>query len=157
MVSVALKEWAVVIEAIAQGKQSYLLRKGGISENSQGFELLHDEFLLFPTWEHQQKDWIQSNFHSLFNELVPENPDRIQLKYQGSVGQIFHAPEDRRDLTAVAGPNIWGPSFVDMRYDYRPDLPLYVVEIKIQRLSSLIDIEYTAAQRGCKSWVELDL
>ena len=55
----ALKEWAVVVEALAQGEQNFLLRKGGIAEGKHGFELKHRRFLFFPTWEHPQQDWIR--------------------------------------------------------------------------------------------------
>ena len=34
----ALKEWAVLVEALAEGGQTFLLRKGGIAEGKRGFE-----------------------------------------------------------------------------------------------------------------------
>ena len=39
----ALKEWAVVCKALEEGRQILLLRKGGIMEYRQGFEVKHDE------------------------------------------------------------------------------------------------------------------
>jgi hypothetical protein len=55
----ALKEWAVVCKALEEGRQVLLLRKGGIMEYKQGFEVKHDKFLLFPTFEHQSKESIR--------------------------------------------------------------------------------------------------
>ena len=42
----ALKEWAVVCRALEEGRQIVLLRKGGILEYREGFEVKHDKFLI---------------------------------------------------------------------------------------------------------------
>ena len=46
-----LKEWATVVKALELGKQTVILRKGGILETASGFNIESKEFLLFPTWE----------------------------------------------------------------------------------------------------------
>ena len=58
----ALKEWAVVCRALEEGRQVVLLRKGGILEYRQGFEVKHEKFLMFPTFEHQSKDSLQPDY-----------------------------------------------------------------------------------------------
>jgi len=35
----ALKEWATVVNALESGKQTVILRKGGILETASGFEV----------------------------------------------------------------------------------------------------------------------
>ena len=35
----ALKEWATVVKALEQGKQTVILRKGGILETASGFNI----------------------------------------------------------------------------------------------------------------------
>ena len=57
---VAFKEWQVVVDAIACGEQSVILRKGGISEGKMGFQWLHDQFFLFPSLFHEQGDLVRS-------------------------------------------------------------------------------------------------
>lgn len=52
--SIGFKEWALVCEALGNGTQSIILRKGGIAEGRDGFRFKHDEFLLFPTLFHEQ-------------------------------------------------------------------------------------------------------
>ena len=37
----ALKEWATVVRALEQGKQTVILRKGGILETASGLSLIH--------------------------------------------------------------------------------------------------------------------
>src|SRR5690606_840280 len=54
MLTVALKEWAVVCDLLLEGKCSLLLRKGGVHEDRGPgrFELEHERFTLYPAWEH---------------------------------------------------------------------------------------------------------
>ena len=55
-----LKEWATVVKALENGKQTVILRKGGILETASGFNVESKKFFLFPTWEHQEKIFVKS-------------------------------------------------------------------------------------------------
>ena len=46
----ALKEWAVICRALAEGRQSLLLRKGGIAEAGGAFQVEQPRFWLLPTY-----------------------------------------------------------------------------------------------------------
>ena len=50
--TLALKEWAVVVNALPTDRQIMVLRKGGIHRDDKDFRIVHPEFLLFPTYEH---------------------------------------------------------------------------------------------------------
>src|ERR1043165_975077 len=50
---IAFKEWAVTVRALAEGEQLLTLRKGGIREENRHFEIEHDRFFLYPTFDHQ--------------------------------------------------------------------------------------------------------
>jgi len=52
---IAFKEWDVVCNAIGAGRQTVILRKGGIHEGREGFAWEHEEFVLFPTRFHAQQ------------------------------------------------------------------------------------------------------
>ncbi|SVB02171.1 uncharacterized protein METZ01_LOCUS155025, partial [marine metagenome] len=54
--SIALKEWAVAVEAMARGDQIIILRKGGIHRDDKEFRIVHPEFLFYPTYEHQRSE-----------------------------------------------------------------------------------------------------
>lgn len=152
----ALKEWAVLLEAVASGKQSFLLRKGGILESSQGFQLESREFLFFPTWEHQQRDWVRPEFHALFDRCAPSRDGQVEIRYLGRTSRIHPAPSDPSALTGAVDSHIWTPEFLEMRYAYRPDLPLYQVELELFRLPDSTRLTVTDGMRGCRSWVELE-
>src|SRR5213082_2938121 len=54
MESAGFKEWSLVCDALGRGRQSVILRKGGIAEGRGGFSFRHREFFLFPTFFHEQ-------------------------------------------------------------------------------------------------------
>ena len=70
---IALKEWAIVCDFLAQGKCALLLRKGGIHEagGPGRFALNHDRFLMFPAWEHERLDWIKPDWLPPEQKLSP--------------------------------------------------------------------------------------
>jgi hypothetical protein len=154
-VNVALKEWAVVVEALAQGRQAFLLRKGGIAEGRNGFELRHREFLFFPTWEHQQRDLVKPAYSELFTSLEPSDPETIPFQYFAQVTDVLEAPKQVEQFAALAAFHIWAQPYIDLRYSYRPDLPSYIVLTRIHRLPTALALANDRRYRGCRSWVEL--
>ncbi|HQU41894.1 MAG TPA: DUF1802 family protein, partial [Pirellulales bacterium] len=68
----AFKEWAVVCRALAGGRQSLILRKGGIVEEGGEFRPDHPEFLLFPTFSHQSPDSVVPDARPLLRGLEAE-------------------------------------------------------------------------------------
>jgi len=152
--NVALKEWAVVVEALAQGKQNFLLRKGGIAEGKRGFELKHRRFLFFPTWEHQQQDWIRPEYQDLFQSLKPADPDALTIRHGAQVEDVRLAPADIAQLLD-SKEHIWAEPYLRMRYEYRPDLPLFVLQVGVFTLPEPVSIPNDRRYKGCRSWVDL--
>lgn len=152
----ALKEWAVVIEALARGHQRFLLRKGGIAEGKHGFEVKHSEFLLFPTWEHQQVHSIRPEFHDLFEQARPRQPGVVRFQYLAKVTDVLVAPARLEDMRPLDGEHIWAVSYLEMRYGYRPDLPLFAVIVRLYRLAREGEIPEIRRYAGCRSWVNLE-
>ena len=75
--SIAFKEWQVVCEALADGRQSILLRKGGIHEGRSGFSFAHDAFFLFPTRFHAQGDQVREGEVKVLPEWQPGDILRV--------------------------------------------------------------------------------
>ncbi len=71
---IALKEWAVTVQALAQGRQVLLLRKGGIHEEGKDFRVVHPAFLLYPTYEHQREDLLKPAAQPSLKQLLAETP-----------------------------------------------------------------------------------
>ena len=151
----ALKEWAVVIEALARGEQLFLLRKGGIAEGKQGFELKYPEFLFFPTLEHQHAGLVRPKYHTLLDGLKPQRDDTLDLAYWSRVSDIVPAPRSIEQMRLLEQHHIWTDGFIEKRYQYRPDLPLYLVIVQLHRLAQPVSIPIDPRYAGCRSWVDL--
>ena len=147
--NIALKEWSAVIAALDRGAQIFLLRKGGIVEARRGFEPRYAEFLFFPTTEHQVARYLKPEWAGL---LAP-SPEGLHISHLGRVTDVFHAPQDQAAL--VEAPQVWNEDFIRLRYNYRPDLPLFVLVVRVFRLASPRLIPLRSAYAGCKSWVHL--
>ena len=75
----ALKEWSIVCKALESGKQSILLRKGGILEYKNGFEVSQKIFLFYPTLEHQAREYVQANY---LQEFEFQKTNDVNIKKQ---------------------------------------------------------------------------
>src|SRR5688572_8059801 len=121
----ALKEWAVVCRALEEGRQVVLLRKGGILEYRQGFEVKHEKFLLFPTFEHQSKDHLQPDYAGKLDEVLksaPANGTNMITSY----AEVKDVKEitDRSVFKHLAKYHVWNESYVNARMDYNPKKPM---------------------------------
>lgn len=149
-----LKEWEAVCRALVGGRQIMLLRKGGIHETAGVFEMERDRFLLFPTWLHQNIDWIKPGDRA-GAETHASEPPTVTLGGWAQVSDIVRV-KSRASVDALSAEHIYLPPLIDMRFDYRPDKPLYVLIVRAYRLATPITIPNTAAYAGCRSWVPLE-
>lgn len=156
MPNVAFKEWAVVCRALAGGRQTILLRKGGIAEEGGVFRPDHSHFLLYPTFFHeQQADGIRPEFTSLLDAAVLERPPQGQVRFHLSArvrGLTFASQLD--DLLALSGMHIWSEATVRQRFAYR-NPGLYLLLLEVSRLHTPIEIAEDPSFAGCKTWVQL--
>ena len=152
--SIALKEWAVVCAALETGRQIVLLRKGGIYEAAGEFELENPQFLLFPTYLHQNIAMLKPQAHAGVEPRSAE-PGEIRISAAGVVSDIVPLRE-RSQIDAIDDEHVWAPPLLDMRFNYKPQNPLYLVLVRAYRLRDAVTVANTPAYAGCKSWVPLD-
>ncbi len=151
----AFKEWAVVDEALGQGAQTILLRKGGIHEREGRFEIEHDEFLIYPTYLHQTPEHLKPEFRAACRDERPD-PNQIYIRHYARVADVFRAPPTPDDADQWNDLHIYSPELVRYRYEYKTDRPVYVLLVRVHRLGEPAWIEETPTYAGCRSWVELD-
>src|SRR5437870_481809 len=91
MLKHALKEWAVISKALAEGRQALILRKGGIAESTGEFQLEHTRFWLFPTYVHQQRTGIKPEALPLLEQVEAERPpsDTLRLSHYAEVAGVY--------------------------------------------------------------------
>jgi hypothetical protein len=151
---VALKEWATVCGALGSGRQIILLRKGGIYESAGEFEIEHRQFLLFPTYLHQNAEMLKAGERAEL-KLVNSEPDKIEISLAANITAIIRMTH-RSAMDALDEQHIWTSKLIDMRFNYRPENPLYLLLVRAYRLGKTITIDNTPAYAGCKSWVPLE-
>jgi len=151
---IALKEWASVCHALETGRQMILLRKGGIYEAAGEFELENPQFLLFPTYLHQNLKMLKPEAHKGF-EPVGAEPSEVRVSAAGVVSDIIQL-RSRQQMDSIEEEHVWTSPLIDMRFNYKPQNPLYLMLVRIYRLPQPIVVANTVAYAGCKSWVPLD-
>ena len=152
----AFKEWNISCDAMTQGRQTVLVRKGGIREEGGRFVIDDREFWLMPTFDHQNAELLQSEFSARLSDHTSRPaPGEIVIPGYALVHTIWIA-SDEETLNRLCGEMIWNREYVKQRFDYSPYDPLYVLLLRVYRPSQPIVIPACASYGGCKSWVTLD-
>lgn len=150
--SIGFKEWALVCDLLGEGRQSIILRKGGIAEGRAGFRFQHEEFLLFPTLFHEQAAKL------LMPETTPipqpSEPGQIEIRLAATVEWT----EDITDWTTVlrlAPFHLWQESEIAKRFAYDEKEGVSLAFIRVHRLSEPFLFPDAPKYGGCRSWVTL--
>ena len=154
--TIALKEWAVAVKALAEGAQVLALRKGGIHREDRDFRIVHPQFLLFPTFEHQKGDLLKPAYHRDLRDTLQERgaPGHVAISYWTEVTAKFEL-RDESALDRLSPFHIWTGSYARKRLHWRPKQPLTVALLRVYRLQEPQAIPLLDEYEGCKSWVDL--
>jgi len=152
----AFKEWAVACDAMRDGRQILLIRKGGIREEGGVFTMSDREFFLLPTFEHQNAALLQDNMLPRL-EARRNAPDlaRVEIDAYSVVDTILTAREEAQ-VNAVSHETVWNAEYVRQRFDFNPYDPLYLVVLRTYRLPNLVTLALLPEYVGCRSWVTLE-
>jgi hypothetical protein len=152
----ALKEWAVVCEALGAGRQVLSLRKGGIEEEGGVFQPRHRAFYLFPTFEHQHLAALRPDGQAVFKKIQEQNEksEKIVIKYwvEASAWREVKTLEDARRFAAQT---VWTDAAMTERFQSYPGKPMFVLFLRTFRLNEPLRIPNDPSYAGCRSWVPL--
>ena len=152
----ALKEWAITVQALAQGDQILLLRKGGIHEEGKDFRVIHPEFLLYPTYEHQRADLLKPASQPALERLLTDQPrsDSITFNHWARTEELLEvaAQEQVDDLSPY---HIWTDAYAQSRLRWKPMLPLSILLLRVYRMEQPVTVPFIPEYRGCTSWVDI--
>ena len=157
MATVALKEWAVAVKALREGRQVLLVRKGGISEETRHFRIESERFLFFPTYEHQRADLLQPEFQDDLTAVLaqPRDPATVRFDTFAELTDLIEVTEPAQ-VEALAPFYCFSTAYAEERLRWKPRHPLLVMAIRAYRLEQPIDVATRPDFGGCKSWVTLD-
>lgn len=152
--NIAFKEWAVVCAALAAGRQTIILRKGGIDEGREGFRVAHHEFWLLPTRFHQDMSQLASDAETFWRQIRDQpTTGNYRVGLYAVVQKVFEV-HDLVALQRLTSEHILSKETVEQRYHYRHP-GLFVLAVRIYRVLGPHEVSDTAYIAGCRSWVEL--
>ncbi|HVG43474.1 MAG TPA: DUF1802 family protein [Longimicrobium sp.] len=152
---VALKEWAAIEDALAGGRLSVLVRKGGIYEKRGGFEVENRAFWIFPTGWHQNEHELSPAFRAHLGDTPRFAPGEIPLRVHCVVEDALRV--ERLDaLHRLGDLQPFSADTLRSRFEYRGKPYLHVLIVRAHVLPHPHVVANTAAYEGCVSWVRLD-
>lgn len=151
----ALKEWAVVCAALASGRQTLLLRKGGIAEGPSGFTVQHPEFWLYPTRFHQSAEELVADAAPLLEHVGRFHPadGRVRFSLYATVVSVHHLTA-KSQLDRLDGMHVLSRDTIYSRFSYRQP-GLYALVLRVFTMSPPHEIAESPDFAGCHSWVGL--
>jgi hypothetical protein len=158
----ALKEWSAAVHALLDGRQTVLLRKGGIGEKRFALEpdVAPDgagvRFLLFPTVAHSHAERVRPEHRELLEPAAADSTEDEIVVRAGA--RVIEAIQVQRPdgLEGIAAQHIWTADSVrEDRLDFRPRHRLTVLVVAAVALREPVRLPRTPDYRGCTSWVTL--
>jgi hypothetical protein len=137
--AVAFKEWAGVCEALGSGRQTLILRKGGVEEGPRGFVPDHPVFWLYPTHVHEAEQGLKG----ASDGSRPNIPGVVPIEALAVVEDVIRADilDTIRGLDEL---HIWTEETVRKRFEYRRP-GLWVLSVRVYRRPSPLPMEVTPA------------
>jgi hypothetical protein len=155
MLRVAFKEWAAVCRALALGRQSMILRKGGIAEAGGSFEPEHNPFWLYPSYLHQQQGGLKADAKDLIHAAEAERPPAgvLRLSHFAEVKGIYRV-EKLFGALLLDDLHCWSEETVRQRFAYRT-AGIYVLAVRVFAVPHAHELPENAEYAGCRTWVDL--
>ena len=152
----AFKEWQVVCDALASGRQPILLRKGGIHEGREGFSFAHESFFLFPTRFHAQGDQVREGEVREMPEWQPG--ERIRITHHAEAEWAVTLT-DWAQVSALEPMHIYSEGTVRDRFDWEGKGmaagSIHVALVRVRELTEPWEFAYEPKFGGCRSWVQV--
>ena len=153
---IALKEWAITVDAMARGDQVLLLRKGGIHEDGKDFRVIHREFLFYPTYLHQKENLIQPAYQPALRRMLeqPQDADKVSFSYWAKAEEVLEI-SDQKKVDDLEPHYIWTTAYAQSKLHWKPMLPLSVLLLRVYHRAQPVTVPYLPEYGGCTSWVEV--
>ncbi len=155
MLQNALKEWSVAVDALVQGEMILLLRKGGIREVGNRFQVPHQRIWLYPTYEHQKPHLLKSQWAEQVRPVKAGwHPAVVTIQAWADIVQVWTIRHEQ-SVQSLLPFHIWNEQFVTERFRWKPSQPLHLLLLRVHRLATPIAIDWQPDYGGCRSWLTL--
>lgn len=153
--ALAFKEWACIVDALGKGRQSIILRKGGIHEEGSGdFELKGKEFILFPTLFHQAADMIKPDWRPFLSDTrFHTTQGKVDIKYYVQVADV-QVITDWELLKKLEPFHAWKEEIIKERFE-RWGNSIHLLIVQVFEFGASFQLDLLPEYGGCKSWLEI--
>lgn len=142
----ALKEWATIVKALGEGKQTILIRK-------RDLKLTWNEFFLYPTFTSQTKDKFKGQFHLDFDAtMTGRAKGQVMIEFYAQITEACEVTKSKK-LLGLDSYYIWTSSHVEDYFHKTKDEKLYVIILRVFKLPKPVFIEPSGP--GSIVWVNL--
>ncbi len=153
-ITTGFKDWALICAALGHGRQSIILRKGGIAEGREGFRFKHEEFFLFPTQFHQQLKMVR--LEELAGLALEPDPPSGMVEIRYSFKLEFAVWVDQWATVERLKPlHVWRDEVARARFDYEGQAGLQCAFGRVFRLERPWLLADRPSFGGCRSWINL--
>lgn len=155
---IALREWAVAVDALESGRQIIVLRKGGIAEETKEFRLESPRFYLFPSYEHQRPELVKPESREGIGASIAEaeaHPGAVKIASYAEVEEDIEVT-DAETLSRLGDLHIWTEEYAEERLKWKRTKPLHVLVLRMYRLEEPVLVPMKTSYGGCKSWLRFE-
>ena len=153
----ALKEWAIAISALNTGNTILLLRKGGIRETENQFQVQENDALiwLYPTYEHQRPEHLKPGYRAQVTPVESGwHPETLEITSGAKITHRFNITQESQ-VKGLSEEYIWTEDYICDRLHWKPKNPLCLLLLRVYRLPEAVSFPYRDSYGGCKSWIDL--
>ena len=167
---IAFKEWASIVAVLGKGEQILILRKGGIHEKGKKFDVAHQEFFLFPTFEHQNPEDLKPEGSEILKKILagrgevssprrgnpaPTTENTVPIQYYCTVENSFWITNENV-LQQLDPFHIWSEACLKSRFDWGDQKGIFGIVVRTYCFPEPLFLENLKHYGGCRSWVELE-
>jgi hypothetical protein len=151
------------------------LRKGGIREPGKHFELEHNRFFLYPTFDHQAAAHVRESHVPEVGRAIEDatwpgkaptarlvasgaelpQPLSVRIRAWADVAAAWET-SDPAAVEALNQFHVWTGDYAVKRLNWKPRHPLHVLMLRVHRLPRPITVKVSENYQGCRSWIELE-
>ncbi len=117
----------------------------------------HEEFLLFPSLFHQQRDFVTASAQQRYDEIAPglPSPTSVRIEFFARVAEWWKL-ESLSDARSLQGGHIWTDQVIAERFEWGGEQAIFAIAVRVYRLAAPFVGAMLPQYGGCKSWINLD-
>ena len=171
---IAFKESGRDRTSASRGRAARHPAQGRNPRPNKHFEVEHERFFLYPTFDHQRTDLVRESHRPELRRALEEGvwadgepvlaharnglallpPDRVRIRAWAEVAAQYTVT-DPRIVDALSPFYVWTSDYAEKRLEWKRRHPLHVLLLRTYRIPRPVTVKVKDEYAGCRSWLEL--